>query len=174
MYHARPSSAEYAPYYQSYISKVEGDNFLEVLSLNTIQTLELLESLSSEKWEHTYETGKWTIKELLVHLMDTERIMTNRALRIARNDQTPIPGFEHNDYVPNSNAGNRSPQSIIDEYKAVREATIQLFKNFDEKAFQRIGTANGQAVSVLALGFIITGHELHHMEVLKARYLDNE
>ena len=101
----------------------------------------------------------------------TERVFTYRAMRVARNDQTPLPGFEQDDYVPNSDASNRSAKSIIEEYKALRNSTIQLFQNFSQEQLDRRGTASGHPISTLALGFITAGHEVHHMKIIKERYL---
>jgi len=112
-----------------------------------------------------------TLKESWIHVVDTERIFAYRALRIARGDETPLAGFDQNDYVPHSNAANRTPESIVEEYKSVRAATIHLFKNFDATAWSRFGTASGGKVSVNALAFMIIGHEAHHVALTQERYL---
>ena len=107
----------------------------------------------------------------MLHIIDTERVFAYRAMRVARNDKTPMPGFEQDDYVPNSNASQRSASSVIEEYAALRNSTIQLFQNFSEDQLNRIGTASGFPISTLALGFILAGHEAHHMRIIREKYL---
>ncbi len=167
----RPTSGEASDFYFRYINQVQEEYFLQALMDNAENTPIFLNQLSLSQWHHQYASGKWTIKEVILHVIDSERIFAYRALRIARGDQTPLPGFEQDDYVPLSNANERSPESIINEYKAVRNATLAMFKNFDEEMLNRIGTASDSPVSVLALGFIIAGHEQHHLNILKERYL---
>lgn len=167
-----PAAGEYAPYYSRYISKIPHDTpVLDQLHHNAVIVKELITSLPEEKLLYRYEPGKWSIKEVLVHIIDTERIMAYRALRIARNDQTPIPGFEQDDYVPYSAADARDITDIMEEYEAVRKATLTLFHSFTAEAFDRKGTASENTVSVRALAYIITGHELHHLQVLQEKYL---
>ncbi len=120
--------------------------------------------------DRVYMPGKWTIKEILIHLMDTERIFAYRALRFARGDKTEIPGFEHNDYVVRSGANKRSLDEIHQEWKAVRKSTNLLFSSFSDEALKRVGIASGKEVSVLALGFMITGHLIHHQRIVEAQY----
>jgi len=170
MNYRRPIEGEYSSYYEGYINQVPGDNFLEILKNALPQTVSYLESLPLEKWDYKYAPGKWTIKELMLHIIDTERVFSYRAMRVARNDKTPLPGFEQDDFVPNSNASNRSGESIIEEYKALRNSTIQLYQNFSNEQLNRKGTASGFPVSSLALGFITAGHEAHHLRILKERY----
>lgn len=167
----RPEAHESAPFYHHYISLVPGTNVLQVLDASQAETLQILSQLPAEKWNYRYSEGKWSIKELMLHIIDTERIFAYRALRIARNDQTALSGFDQDDYVPHSDAANRSPESIIAEYKAVRQASIQLFQNFTTDMYNRIGTASNNPVSVLALAFMLAGHEIHHLNILKERYL---
>lgn len=166
----RPDSNEYNPYYETYIGKVKGNNFLQKLEEQKFETLALLSKLSDEEWNHKYAPEKWTVKEVMIHIMDTERIFAYRALRVARNDMTPMPGFEQNDYVPFCNASERSGHSIITEYEAIRNSTIALFENLSEEDWGRIGEASGNPVSTLALGYMIAGHEIHHVELLHERY----
>ena len=118
-----------------------------------------------------YAENKWTIKEILVHIMDDERIFMYRALRIARNDKTPLPGFEQDDYVPYSRANERSLANIFREYKTVRNATLSLFNSLSKEDLMRVGTANNHHVNVRALAYHIAGHELHHLNIIKERYL---
>ena len=167
----RPAPEECAPYYHSYINQVGGSDILNTLIDNKTQTLELLRSLPSPIWDHRYAPGKWTAKELLLHVIDTERIFAYRALRIARNDQTPIEGFEQDDYVPFSGAATRSSASIMEEYAAVREASLHLFRHCSPEMWNRQGTASGRPFTTRSLAYITAGHELHHLRILRERYL---
>ena len=167
----RPEPKESNDYYKTYISKVVGDNFLSVLEMLVPKTVALLSSLDDAKWNYRYADGKWSIKEVMMHVIDTERIMAYRALRIARNDKTPMPGFDQDDYIPFTDTENRSPGSIIAEYKAVRRATIELYKYFSDEMMSRVGTASGNPFTPRALGYVIAGHELHHLSILRERYL---
>lgn len=138
-------------------------------NLNT--TKEFIRSLPEEKLLHRYAEGKWTIKEVLVHIIDDERIYAYRALSFARNDATELPGFEQDDYARNSRANERSIDDILDEFVAVRDSTIALFNGLDEEALGRGGVANGNFVTVRALTYHIAGHEMHHVNLIKERYL---
>jgi len=144
---------------------------LKHLEDNFIATKELILSLNEEKLNYRYAANKWTIKEILVHIIDDERIYAYRALRFARNDQTELPGFEQDDYTLHSQANTRSLQSILGEYEAVRYATIALFNGLPEDAFLRRGTANNNKATVRALAYHIAGHELHHMNIIREKYL---
>lgn len=121
--------------------------------------------------DYRYAPGKWTAKDILQHLVDTERIMAYRALRFARNDQTTLPGFEEDDFARNANASHRSLAGLYDEYTCQRQSTIALFRSFDAEMLQRTGVCFKQTVSVLALGFILVGHPIHHANVVRERYL---
>ncbi|MEN0045957.1 MAG: DinB family protein [Bacteroidota bacterium] len=167
----RPTTSEYPPYYHRYVERIKTNNGLEALSQSLQNSLVFLAAIPLEKWNYSYDVGKWTLKESWIHVIDTERIFAYRALRIGRGDETPLAGFDQNDYVPHSNAVNRTPESVIEEYKMVRMATIHLFKNFDTTAWSRLGTASGGKVSVNALAFMITGHESHHIAIAQERYL---
>ena len=166
----RPESSEYNPYYKTYIGKVKGDNFVQNLKEQKFETSAMLSKISDEKWNHKYAPAKWSVKEVMIHIMDTERIFAYRALRVARNDQTPMPGFEQNDYVPFCYATQRSGSSIMAEYEAVRNSTVALFENLREEDWGRLGEASGSPVSALALGYMIAGHEIHHIQLLHERY----
>ena len=120
---------------------------------------------------HRYASGKWSIKEVVGHMCDTERIMAYRALRIARGDQTPLPGFEQDDYVRAAGFDSISMSDLTEEFRLIREATLPLLRGFDEQALERRGTANKVSISVLALAYIIAGHERHHVSILRSRYL---
>ena len=135
--------------------------------------MSLFGSYPENKWHYRYEEGKWHVKELLGHLCDAERIFSTRALRFARNDQTPLPGFEQNDYVPESNVEHRSVPDLLEEYALLRNATIKLFENLTPEMLQRQGTASGWPITVKAIGFVIVGHEKHHQNIFHERYFGN-
>ena len=166
----RPAKSEYDPYYHRYISLVPDDDVLVALDQQLSETLILLRSLSEQHGTFRYEPGKWSVKEVLGHLIDTERIMAYRALCIARQDRTPLPGFEQDDYVKNGSFDQRSVGNLGREFEQVRRATISLFRNLEPGAWERTGIANNVEVSVRALAYIIAGHELHHKAILKDRY----
>lgn len=164
-------SNEYNAYYQSYIEKSSQKSIVEGLKDNLEKVVLFYKSIPQEKLEYAYAKGKWTAKDVLLHLIDTERIFAYRALRISRNDKKPLAGFEQDDYVINGCANKRSIESLLEEYKAVREATITLYGSFSSEALLQIGEASGFPISVRAIGYIISGHENHHCEVIKERYL---
>jgi hypothetical protein len=168
---AIPESKEYAPYYGIYISLVEGNDILSALKKQMPETQEILTGISEETGLFRYAEDKWSIKELVGHLIDTERIMAYRALRFARNDKIELEGFEQNDYIVNSNFDDCSLSDLAREFELVREANILMLQNFSEEAWSRSGIASGNNVSVRALAYIIAGHELHHINILKQRYL---
>jgi len=165
----RPEQNEYAAYFDRYISKVDEKGSEAVL--RSTQFLDLITGFTVAQWDYSYAPGKWTLRQVLVHLMDTERIFAYRALRISRNDMTALPGFEQDGYVDNAVAENRSADSLIEEYKSVRAATLSLFGQLNAEALSRIGTAGDAATSVRALAYMIAGHELHHQELIHAHYL---
>ena len=167
----RPAEHESNAYFKRYINQVTGDDFLTVLENLAVSTPAMMEGWTPSQWEHRYAPGKWSAKEALMHMMDTERIFCYRALRIARNDLTPLLGFEQDDYVPYYAAEQRTAESLLDEFRAIRQATITLFRNFTDEMMDRIGTASGNPISVRALGFMIAGHELHHLQIFKEKYL---
>jgi uncharacterized damage-inducible protein DinB len=168
---SRPDENEYAPYYGRYISLIpEGDFFL-LLDKQFAETLGLLRHLTETQAETRYEPGKWSIKEVLGHVIDNERIMSYRALRLARGDTTPLPGYEQDDYVRAANFESRTLNDLLAEFQAVRAATESLFRSFDETAIGRRGTANNVPVTVRALAYTIAGHERHHMNILQKKYL---
>jgi len=167
----RPNTTEYAAYYHTYVGKVPDGNIVNLLEKQMNSTLELLKGLSETQGNHRYEESKWSIKELVNHILDTERVFAYRALCISRGDQTPLPGFSQDDYVAAFDADARSMEALIEEFEAIRRATTTLFKSYNEEMLLRIGTASDYPVSVRALGFIILGHELHHINILTERYL---
>jgi uncharacterized damage-inducible protein DinB len=167
----RPAKTDYAEYYLKYIEQVKGDDILKVLENNT-DCINILRSISDDKADYSYAPGKWTTKQLIEHLTDTERIMSYRALRISRNDTQQLPGFDQDEYVKNGTSKKRKLKDLIDEFEHLRKANLLLFRSFDEKELSRRGKASGFDVTVLALLFIIAGHEIHHCKVLKDKYLD--
>jgi hypothetical protein len=163
-----PVPSWFAPYLQD----LGGVAYMDVLQRNQVETPVFISSIPIHKENFSYAPGKWTVKEVLIHVIDSERIFGYRALRFARNDKTPVPGFEENDYVPFSNARNRSVESIIDEYESVRHSTMVLFRQFTDEMLSRTGTANNHVISVEACGMVIAGHENHHLRILRERYLN--
>ena len=167
----RPSPSEHAEYYGKYIALVPDGEYIATLEKITADTQNLLQSVSEEKSQHRYASGKWSIRESWLHVADTERIMTYRALRIARGDRKPLSGFDQNPYVALSGADNRNWRSILDEYQAVRKSSIALFRGLPDDAWLRSGTASNNPVTVRALAFIVAGHDLHHRKLLTEKYL---
>jgi len=171
----KPKEGEYPAYAIMYMKLVPDDGLLlKHLEDNFKEVKEFILSLPEQRLLHKYADNKWTIKEILVHIIDDERIYAYRALCFARNEKTKLPGFEQDDYVVFSNANERSIENILREYGAVRRATITLFESFDDAALLRAGTANNNKATVRALGYHMAGHELHHINIIKERYLDKE
>lgn len=167
----RPLAEECAPYYIKYIDQVPGEDVLATLRSTLESTTTFLQNIPAEKWDFRYAPGKWSLKESFIHMLDTERVFAYRALRISRNDQTPLAGFNQDDYVPYYNGDHRSAESVIEEYRSIRQATITLFQHLDEEAVNRRGTASGNPVTVRALAYMIAGHEQHHLRLTRERYL---
>lgn len=165
------SKEEYGSYYQNYIDKSSDLSLLEGLRSNLKEIISFYESIPNDKLEYRYAEAKWTIKEIIQHLMDTERIFAYRALRVARRDETNLPGFEQDDYVLTSNANHRSLHQLIQEYKVLRTSTIHLMESLSQHDLAKIGKASDAPISARAAGFIIIGHENHHREVIEQRYL---
>jgi uncharacterized damage-inducible protein DinB len=159
------------PFYKNYVKQLEQTDLQTSLRISSYRTMEFVHSIPDKKVDFRYAEGKWSIRELLCHMIDAERIFSYRALRFARNDKTELPGWEENDYAPQANAGERSLKSIADDMQHLRASTIDLFESFTEEMLNRKGTANKTEVSVKAIGFIIAGHETHHRNILKDRYL---
>jgi uncharacterized damage-inducible protein DinB len=169
---AKPLEGEYAPYAIMYIGLLPDDELvLKHLAENLKATEDFILSLPEEKLAHRYAEGKWTIKEILVHIIDDERIYSYRALRFARNDKTELPGFEQDDYAAHSGANERDITDILKEFATVRHATISLFEGLEEKALTRAGIANGNVMSVRAAVYHLAGHEMHHVNIIRERYL---
>jgi hypothetical protein len=168
---ARPKSSEYAPYYEKYVSRVPDGDIVGTLRSQLDETLALIRGIPESRGDFRYAEGKWTIKELLGHVIDSERVFAYRSLRFGRGDKTPLPGFEQDDFVRGADFNKRSLSDLVEEYEHVRRATISLFASLDASAWDRRGKANDTEVSVRGMAFIIAGHERHHVEILKTRYL---
>jgi len=167
---SRPAPEEYAPFYETYISKIKGNDIVGILDAQRLQMAQLFAARSERDGNFRYAPDKWTVKEVLGHVSDTERIFAYRALRIARGDQTPLSGFEQDDYVRSGNFSERTLEDLAEEFELVRAANIAFFKSLSKEAWQRRGVANKNEVSVRALAFIVAGHELHHRLILEERY----
>jgi hypothetical protein len=167
----RPQPGEYAPYYDRYISLVPANDILAALEDQRRQLLLLLCGRTEADGDLRYAPDKWSLKEVLGHVNDTERIMSYRALRASRGDATPIEGYEQDDYVRNGPFARLPLADLIEDYIAVRRATVSLFRNLDEAAWGRRGVANKNEVTVRALAYIIAGHELHHRRIIEEKYL---
>ena len=165
------SSKEYLPYYANYIKEAGLVDLIDGLENGFERTLLFFKSIPDDKLEYQYATHKWTIKEIIQHLIDTERIMAYRALRFAREDKTPLPSFEENSYAKTSFANTRSKENLIEEYTALKNSTVFMFKSFSKEMLKKIGVASNGEMSVRALGFVIIGHESHHCRVIRERYL---
>jgi hypothetical protein len=166
---ARPQAGEFAPYAEKYISLVP-DDVLSALEQQAKQTVQLYSDRQETEGDFRYEPNKWSAKEVLGHITDTERIFTYRALRAARRDRTPMEGFEQDDYVRDGGFGQRTLKSLLEEYQSVRAASITLFRSFSGDTWTARSVANKHEISVRALAFMTAGHELHHVKILRERY----
>jgi DinB superfamily len=164
-----PEPAEYQSYYGRYISLVPGPDLVQTLDLQIAHTLPVLRAITEEKSLYRYAPGKWSIKEVLGHLIDAERIFTYRALRFARKDPTPLPGFDQDPYVEAAHFDSRAWNDLVAEFEHVRRSTILFFRALTPDDLLRSGTASGNAVTVRALGYITAGHELHQIAILRDR-----
>lgn len=167
----QPNLQNVPAFYHNYIKLVPQQNLTEAFSGYSTDLLNVLQDLSPEKWDYRYAVGKWSIKEMVQHMIDTDRIFGYRALAIARGEKASLPGFDENAYAVKSAADNRPPQSLLNELKAVQRATVLLFESFNEEHLAAEGMANGKAINVNAIGFITVGHTLHHKNILTERYL---
>jgi len=167
----KPGPDEYPSFMTEYVSRVPAGDVVEILKAQTAKTMALLRGLPESMGDHSYAPGKWTIRQIVGHLSDAERVFSYRALRFSRADAAPLAGFDENAYVDAAPFTRVSLSDLIDELEHLRAATIHLFTNLDEDSFTRAGEANGKRTSVRALAHVITGHEHHHVDVLRARYL---
>ncbi len=162
---------EYAGHFGTYIKQAGEGKLVEELEISLHEFIRFVQNIPMDKFDYRYAEGKWTIKEIIQHVIDTERIFAYRALRFSRNDKTPLPSFEEQDYADNTDANSRSIQDLLTEFSAVRHSNLLLYKSLSEEQLKRIGTASNNPISVRALGFVIIGHQKHHQKVFEERYL---
>lgn len=167
----RPAPDEFNPYYGRYIDKVPDGDIVRTLRTQVAATAGFLRSIPDARHGHRYSDGKWSIREVIGHLCDCERIFAYRAMRFARADETSLPGFDENEFVRRARLDDRPFESLVSEYEAVRAATVALFDGLFPEEWSRSGLANNSAVSVRALAWIIAGHELHHVGIIRERYV---
>lgn len=167
----RPLASEFGRFYQGYIDRATGDNALQVLEESYAPLQQFLAEIPTGKADYAYAPGKWTIKQMLQHIIDTERIFAYRALCISRGEQQALPGFEENDYAANATAAGRTLPDLIDELLLVRKSIIVLFRHLTEEDLTRVGISNKHPLTANAVAFITVGHGLHHKAVLEERYL---
>jgi len=160
-----------AEFYHPYISLVKEENVLKAIKKSATQVKKFLKTIPGKKIDYAYAEGKWTIKQILQHLIDAERVFTYRATAFARKDATPLPSFDENIWAQNAKIKNRKWKDLVEEFKTVRKSTELLFQSFDEEQLLSTGTASNNTINVLAIGFICAGHAEHHMKVIKERYL---
>ena len=168
---SRPTAGTYPAYFENYISKVHANTVLEAIEKYGVDVIERFKAIPVDKASYTYAEGKWTLKEMLQHIIDTERIFAYRAVAIARKEIIGLPGFDENSYAANSKADSRDWENLIKEFAAVRNATDLLLKTFDEEQLLQQGTTNNNPTTVNAIAFIIYGHILHHLNIINERYL---
>ncbi len=166
----KPSLTSYPAYFQKYVALVPEDDLITAFTNQLPAIQQLLSVISEEKSNYAYDTGKWTLKELLQHIIDTERIFNYRALCFSRKETVSLPGFEENDYAANSNANARNWQDLVDEFIAVRTSTELLFKSFTDEMLETSGTSNNNPATVNSIGFITLGHFYHHKNIIEERY----
>jgi hypothetical protein len=167
----RPKRDEHIEYYSTYIDKVPDGDIVDTLTRQLPEVIAFLRSIPEDKHDHAYAPGKWTIRQIVGHLSDGERVFQYRAFRFSRADTTPVPGFDENLYVDNAPFANVSMADLIAEFEDLRRASIHLYSNLDEAALSRRGSANGHEISVRAIGFILAGHVTHHEGVIRSKYL---
>lgn len=168
---SRPDLSRVPEFYHGYISKTKGDDVMTALRNSTKELFSLLKSIPPEKHDHRYAEGKWTIKEVVQHMIDGERVFTYRALRFARKDDTPLPGFDENLFAQTAKADKRNWKDLIEEFSALRQASEAMFTSFDNEQLESSGIANEHSNYVLGIGYIVAGHVNHHCQVIKERYL---
>jgi uncharacterized damage-inducible protein DinB len=168
----RPNQDEYMPFQEVYLKTVEGDNILEILQEQLISIPEFLNSIPEYKGKYSYAEGKWTVKEVIEHFLDAERIFAYRALCFVRNEKQALPVFEQDEYAKAANSNNRKMVDLIEEFRKVREANLSLFKSFDEDVLKKWGNVNDYKITVNAILYLIAGHTNHHLNILKEKYLN--
>jgi len=167
----KPGPEEYVPFYATYVSKVGDGDIIKILEEQMLSTHALAKNIPAEKAEYAYAPGKWTVKECISHMIDAERVFAYRALCISRGEQQNLPGFEQDDYVLNGEAGKRELNDLIAEFKTLRMANLFMLRSLTAEQADRIGSSNGNPTSVRALAHMMAGHELHHMNIFREKYL---
>ena len=168
---SRPELTSIPQFYHGYVLQTEEDDALQAILANGEKACRFLQSIAEDRWNYRYAEGKWSIKEMVQHIIDAERIFAYRALCISRGETASLPGFDENKYANNSKAENRLRDTLIAEFETARKSTAQLFASFDDEQLAVTGIANNNSISVNAIGFIIAGHVQHHLNVLKERYV---
>ncbi|HJS53467.1 MAG TPA: DinB family protein [Chitinophagaceae bacterium] len=168
---SRPDLSRVPEFYHGYINKTKGDDLMTALRNSTTELFGLLRSIPPEKYDYRYAEGKWTIKEVVQHMLDGERVFTYRALRFARKDDTPLPGFDENLFAQTARADKRSWNDLVEEFASLRKASEAMFASFDNEQLEQEGIASESPTYVLGIGFIVAGHVNHHCQVIKERYL---
>jgi hypothetical protein len=167
----RPEPTEYNPYFENYIKLVPEGNFKELIAGNTLELIHQMENIHAGKAQYSYAEGKWSVKEVYMHLIDVERVMSYRALVCARGDKSPLPTMDDQLYLTNSNVSDKSLRDLVDEFVVVRNATNKLFDYVSDQQSRFVGSAGGFPITARALGYIIIGHVMHHMNVIQEKYL---
>jgi hypothetical protein len=168
---SRPNADEYFEYFGTYISQVPDGDLRDIMRSQLSETIAVLSGVSDAKAEKAYGAGKWTLKEAVLHMSDAERVFGYRMVRISRGDETPLPGFDQNSWVPHSCANERALTNLVAEFAAVRASTLALVDSISPAGWLRIGTASGHKISARALAYIAAGHERHHLKITRERYL---
>lgn len=168
---ARPDLSRVPAFFHGYISKVKEDDLMSALASSTSELFSLLKSIPAEKHDYRYADGKWTVKEVVQHMIDGERVFTYRALRFARKDATPLPGFDENLFAQTAKADKRNWNDLIDEFRALRKASEAMFASFDNEQLEAAGVASESSIYVLGIGYVVAGHVNHHCQIIKERYL---
>ena len=166
----RPAASEYAPFYAGYIASLPEGDILDILERQTSELRQLAASTPADRETYRYADGKWSVREVFGHMIDGERVFSYRTLRFSRGDQTPLPGFEENQYVAASTFDRRPIASLVDELVLLRQANLALLRALAPDDWTRTGTANNHSISVRALAFIMAGHVRHHLNILRDRY----
>lgn len=172
LFNGNLSADEYGEYYSKYVKLSEGQNLFDQLEKNRSNLKNIFQGLSEKQTNHSYASGKWSIKEVLGHVIDTERIFNYRALAISRGEKVSLPGYDPNLYVENANFSDLSADNLLSDYDVVRDSTISLFRTFNDTHLLRRGNVGTTEFTVRALGYVVAGHEMHHLNVLNEKYLN--
>lgn len=167
----RPDLSRVPEFFHGYINKVKEDELMSALAKSTSELFMLLKSIPAEKHDYRYADGKWSVKEVVQHMIDGERVFTYRALRFARKDDTPLPGFDENLFAQTAKADKRNWNDLVEEFSALRKASEAMFASFDNEQLEAAGVASESPIYVLGIGFVVAGHVNHHCQIIKERYL---